>query len=436
MADYGSGLEVDKIIAIKCVMGSPQSMQGAQQANISSLDGSFNISLEKNTDWILMLVNSSLLPDTSAFVGYVALNDGSGNSLLQFPVREVSNSSLDLENLDQSITDSDTAISDNSAITAATFAMSVTQLTALARNDDFFKYVKNFYFNYGNGIYWTMKPNYSWEGDYFTLTATPLAPAYTYKSYQLLLFSNSTEYTMDNLCGTNGATKMIMALHPPESSQVSNTTGTITYAYGTRPLSNTAISSYTTRADGRHETGANSDMYVVDGNFPMLSFQIGTLSGTIPTGLWSWVITNTYTGIGALKGQFDVAVGFPMTGTGMVKGFVPVLKVNLDDNTNRRITSVDMIWFMLNAAGDGYDLVTDISVLKYLMEFANLGFDNYTGARQSEVIFFNPSITTHLVPSTRIWYYNRPDKGVEDAQGISWAYSSGGVGFFFGTRAY
>jgi hypothetical protein len=433
---YGTGTTVDKVIAIKCVMGSPQGMQDAKEVNISSADGSFSISLEKDVDWILMLVNSAAVGDAK-FVGYVALNDGSGNSLLQIPVASVSENSLDLGNL---VSDTDVALSDNADITASTFAMNVNQLTALARNDDFFKFVKNFYFNYdyGSGIYWTMKPNYSWEGDYFTLTATPLAPAYTYKSYQLLLSSNSTEYTMDNVCGTNGATKMEMALHPPQGSAVPNTDGTITYAYGTRPLSNTYISTYTTRADLLRESAPNSDMYVVENTppSPMLAFQIGSLSGTIPAGLWSWVITNTDTGIGALKGQYDVAIGSPITGAGMVKGFVPVLKVNLDDETSREINSVDVIWFMLNATGDGYVLVTDTSVLKYLMDFANLGFDNYIGPRRSETIFFNPSIKTNIIP-TKTWYYNKPGaSNQEDAQGISWAYSSGGVGFFFGTRAY
>ena len=438
---YGTGTVVDKIIAIKCVMGSPQGMQDAKEVTISSADGSFNISLEKNTDWILMLVNSAAVGDAK-FVGYVALNDGSGNNLLQFPVQNVSNSSLDLGNLDQSVTETDTALSDNSAITASTFAMNVNQLTALARNDDFFKFVKNFYFNYNysTGIYWIMRPNFSWEGDYFTLTDTPTAPAYTYNSYQLLLSSNSTEYNMDNVCGTNGITKTIFALHPPLGSEVPKTDGTITYTYGTRPLSNTSIATYTVGADGRRQSGPNSDMGVGENTppSPILAFQIGLLSGTIPAGLWSWVITNTGTGIGALQGQYDVAVGSPITGSGMVKGFVPVLKVNLDNDTNRRITSVDIMWFMLNATEDGYDLVTDISVLKYLMELASLGFCNYnnfTGPKVSELISFNPSTQTRFIPS-KVWYYNKPGIGIEDAQEISWSYTSGGVGFFFGTRAY
>ncbi len=431
---YGTGTVVDQVIAIKSVMGSLQGMESSISATINSADGSFNIALEKNVDWILLLVNSGLLPDPSAFIGYVALNDGSGESLLQIPVKDVTASSLDLGNL---VSDTDTALADNVAITASTFAMSASQLTALARNDDFFKFVKNFYLNYdsGTGIYWTMKPNFSWDTDYSAITATPISPSYTYKSYQLLMFSNSPQYNMDNLCGTNGITKTIFALHPPLGSAVTNTDNTVVYAYD-NPLSNTSIITYTTTAGGVRESGPNPDMFVREGAFPKLSFQIGSLSGTIPTGLWSWVITDTGTGLGALKGQYDVAVGSPITGNGMVKGFVPVLKVNLDDDTNRRITSVQVFWFMLNATEDGYDPVTDISVLKYLVDTANLGFNNYGGARRSETIFFNPSAQTHIVPSMT-WYYNKPGApNQEDAQEISWAYSSGGCGFFFDARAY
>ena len=84
---YGTGAEVDKIIALQCLNGflSEQSMQNAKEAIINLSDGTFNISLEKDRNWILILVNSQA-SGTARFVGYVALNDGSGENLLQIPV--------------------------------------------------------------------------------------------------------------------------------------------------------------------------------------------------------------------------------------------------------------------------------------------------------------------------------------------------------------
>lgn len=424
---YGTGTDVDKIIALKCLDGriGADSMQNAVESVISSDNGSFNLVLEKDTNWILMLVNSAGVGDAK-FVGYVALDDGLGNSLLQIPVSTASDNSLDLGNL---ISDTDMAISDNTAITASTFAMSASQLTDLARNDDFFKYVKNFYLNYNNGIFWTLTPNFKWTGDYTTLTNTPVAPAYTYYSYGFPLFSNSTDYDMDDFCGTNGADKVIMALHPPLGSEIPTRDYSITYTYDS-PLSNTSVVTYTIKTDGYRQAGC-SDMYVTEGNSPWLSYDIGPtpLSGTIPAGLWTWAVTNTDTGIGTVKGQFDMAVASPITGAGMVKGFVPVLKVNLDNDTNRLITSIDVIWFGLNDTGDGYDLVTDISVLKYLVNVANVELSDSAFIRR-ECREFNPSGTAIFTP-VQTWYYNKPAAGDEDANYIHVAYSSGGVGFMF-----
>ena len=433
MADYGSGIEVDKIIALRCLNGflSEYSMQNAKEAVISSGDGSFSISLEKDASWILILVNSQA-SGTDKFVGYVALNDGAGENLLQIPVANVSGNSLDLGNLDQSVSDTEIALADNTAVTATTFAMDVDDLIALARNDNYFKYVKNFYFNYANNVYYTIRPCFRWSGDYFTMTATPVAPAFIYKKYELVCFTNSTEYTLDNYCGTNGADKIIMGLHPPLGSEVPSDKG-ITYTYDF-PLSTTAAVTYTLVSGTSYHEILNQEISIHEGSFTGLSYNIGSFSNTIPAEIWTWVITNTVTPSVSIKGLFDLEVGSPVTGTNMVKGFAPMFKVNLDNDTNRHIDSVDIIWFALNSAGDGYDVITDTSVLKYIINTANFGFGHYSGGTRGDNLYFDPATQTHFVPS-QTWYYNKPSAGLENAESIGWSYKSGGVEFFFEMRS-
>ncbi|MEW6027290.1 MAG: hypothetical protein AB1599_08345 [Planctomycetota bacterium] len=425
---YGTGgTWVDKIIALQCEGGylGEYSMQYAKEALVSSADGSFTLQLEKSMNWILMLVNSQASGEAK-FVGYVALDDGAGNSLLQLPVATANTNSLDLGNL---VSDTDTAISDNTAITASTFAMNVDQLIALAKTDDFFKAVKNFYVNYTGGVYWTLRPDFKWRGTYASLDdANGQDPnLYNYISYQFQLDTNSSDATVDKFCGTGGQTKRVMALYAPTGAQVSTNYSGVTYT-DTFPISNTTVVTYTVDTDGYKRAGSPVNISAGEGPWGT-SFSLGStdLTGTIPAGAWLLKMgTDANPSLNPTIGLFDVSVASPITGTGKLNGFIPTLKVIT--GTDNIITSVEIKWYVINATGDGYDLVTDKTVLKYLVGSGDVYFsaDNQT---RYDSVPFNPATQSSVTPP-RTWYYNDASK-VEEADSFGIFYYSGGVGFFF-----
>ena len=425
---YGTGAVVDKVIALQCEGGylSEYSMQYAKEALVSSADGSFTLQLEKNMNWVLMLVNSAGVGDAK-FVGYVALADGAGNSLLQLPVATVSGSSLDLGNL---VSDTDVAISDNTAITASTFAMNVDQLIALAKNDDFFKAVKNFYVNWDGSTYWTLRPDFKWRGTYASLDDTngQDPELYNYISYQFQLDTNSSEATVDKFCGTGGQTKRVMALYPPTSAQVPTNYSGVTYT-DTFPISNTTVITYTVDTDGYKRAGSPVNISAGEGPWGT-SFSMGStdLTGTIPAGAWLLKMgTDSNPSLNTTIGLFDVSVASPLNGNGKLNGFIPTLKVIT--GTDNIITSVQIKWYVIDVTGTGYAPVTDTTVLKYLVGSGDVYFSADNQARYDSV-YFNPATQSSVTPP-RTWYYNDTSKGIQEADSFGIFYYSGGVGFFF-----
>ena len=134
-----------------------------------------------------------------------------------------------------------------------------------------------------------------------------------------------------------------------------------------------------------------------------------------------------------VTGQFDIAVTSPWAG-GLINAVVPVLKVNRDAGTGL-ISSIDIKWYRPNDTHDGYVELTDISVLRQLVEFAVIEIENWSGERRYENEFIDPSTVTSYTP-TNTWYWNgtHPADTTLEAWGIHLSYGSGGVNLFFSNR--
>jgi hypothetical protein len=419
-----TGKKVDKVLAIQSDRGylAAYSMQNSKSATIGA-DGTFSLSLDTKEDWLLVLLDTTAAQKLDQFVGYIALNTGSPDSLLQLPASTAKVSSLNLGTVTASTTLTDTANSQNT-INPMDFSLTQQQLLAVAKNDDAFKSVKNFVINYDStsGVYYALRPDFKWYGSYAGIDGNFQDPnQYIYNCYNSQLDSNTTSVTIDKICGTNGNKQVIVSLAPPADVSATGMTPTVIFN-ASNPISSTGVVC-NTATDGFIDA-RNGYFYATNryGNVSQ-SYYVG-LGGTIPTGYW------TYYEDGVPKGQFDVAVASPLDSNNKIKGFVPVIKVNKDNNS--KITSIDIKWYAWDSSAGQYTELTDISILKYLLGNGDVYLDNTTNnTRTYESISYDPSINTSVSPSTYTWYYGTAGPANQQAQGIGIFYQSGGVGYFF-----
>jgi hypothetical protein len=418
-----SDKKVDKILALQSDRGylGAESMLYSRSAMLNG-DGTFSIGLDTSKDWLLVLMDSTATARTDQFVGYVALNTGTTETLLQLPVTTSTITDFDLGTITAS---GETGQSENS-VNAEDFSLTSMQLLSLAKNDDAFKSVKNFVINYDNatGVYYTLRPDFKWTGSYTNINNAFQDPAgYAYSHYGFQLDSNTTSITMDKICGANSQAQVILDLVPP-----SNVTTTGAREFGPLHPMSSANVTCSTAADGFIE--ASQDPNTGSGFFATnryggvsQSYAAG-LTGTIPQGYW------LYHEGDQLKGQFDVSVASPLRVDNRIKGFVPSIRVNTDGTG--RVTAVDVKWYTWDDSTSQYVELTDVSVLKYLIGTGDVYFDHsLTGARRYESVHFDPAVDASIAPSEYTWYYGTAGPEDQQVQGFGIFYESGGIGYYF-----
>jgi hypothetical protein len=425
-AVYGQAIDkyVDKILAIQSDRGylDASSMETSRSATINP-DGTFSISLDTSKDWLLVLMDSTATVKADQFVGYIALNAGTGENLLQVPATASTNTSLNLGTITAS---GDTGQSDT-PINESYFSLTSAQLLSLAKNDDAFKSVKNFVINYDNAtnVYYTLRPDFRWNGSYASINGAFQNPSgYTYANYSSQLDSNTTTINIDKICGTSGQTQVIVELAPPSDVTTSDVF-VRTFNPG-NPMSSAGVKCKTATDNfiEAYQDPGNSDFFATNRYGGVSESYAAPLTGTIPGGNWLY-----YEGE-QQKGQFDLAVASPLRLDNTIKGFVPSAKINTAGDG--RITSVDIQWYYWDDSTSQYVVLTDISVLRYLIGTGDVFFDNYTGdTRTYESIHFDPAVNTFITPSQYTWYYGTAGPEDQQLKGFGVFYSSGGIGFFF-----
>lgn len=421
---YEQALEkkVDKVIALQSDRGylAAYSMQNSKSALIGD-DGTFSISLDTTKDWLLVLMDSTAAAKVDQFVGYIALNAGSSEPLLQVPSTTATISSFDLGPINAS---GDVGQSQN-AVDPTDFRLTSSQLLALAKNDDGFKSVKNFVINYdeATSVYFTLRPDFRWRGNYASIDGDFQVPAaYVYGHYASQLDSNTTSINMDKICGSNGQTRVIVELAPPSDVQTTSEQIPMVIYNPDNPISSNNVTC-TIATDGYIEA-KDEDFGATNRYGGVSESYFAPLSGEIPPGYWLY-----YEG-DQLKGQFDLAVATPLGAGGEIKGFVPSIRVN--KNGTGEITSVDIKWYTWDSSTSQYVEITDVSILRYLIGAGDVYFDNITGeTRTYESIGFDPALQTSITPSLYTWYYGTTGQPDRQVQGLGIFYSSGGIGYGF-----
>ncbi len=429
---YAAALTVDKIIAIPIDRGSLNAwqMSNSQSAAITSANGGkFTLSLAKDTDWLLVLIDSTATP-ANRFVGSVAIDAGSTDSLLSLPATASALTSLSLGTINSS--PSNDGLS-TYVVSTTDFSLTTSQLTAMAKTDDIFRNAKNIINNYNTttGKYYQLRPDFSWNGAYSALSTTYSNPAYTFNGMNFQLDTNTTEITMTQLCSMGTVTVELVS-----SMSVTTDSGTFT------TLSNHGTPTCTTINVTHQQVWAGeifaTDAYADAGG---MSYSTGPRITTVPlpAATWTWKENSIE------KAWFEIAtINPPVNMDGTPKGFVPSFRINTNPTTTTKIDSVDVKGYYYDGATSTYTEVapTDLAVLTHFVSSLEVKFDvMYNSTRTTCEMYFDPATTTNVKPSDFVarssgcaatWYYGDSDPAhAATNTGLMGFYESGGFGYFF-----
>jgi len=309
-------------------------MASSQKAAINVTTGTFNISLAKDSDWLLMLINSNGT-GTSRFVGSLALNAGATDSMLGFPATDSTLTTMSLGTVSRPTTTGSDALTSR-IVGTADFSLTVSQITAMAKTDKFFRNAMNIVNNYeqfgnGTGKWYQLRPDFHWAGNVSSLVAAGAlssAPSLTYSGMNFQLDQNADTVTMNSVCMVAGT----VTFHPPASAGTV-AIGSNAYSYGS-PIANTGGGCSSINGGTAMQT--YFDGIYASNAYQNISFSIidTFTSGTIPPGFWEWKEN------GVVKAAFDIAsINPPITATGQLKGFIPAYKITTDGS--KKITQPD-----------------------------------------------------------------------------------------------
>lgn len=431
--------DVNEVIAIPVYNGSlsARNMPG-QTATIDTATGNFNLSLAKDSDWLLLLINTNLT-GTSRFVGSLALNSGptTTDNLLNFPATDSTLTTMNLGTVNRPSSNGDGLTT--RTVGTADFSLSTSQITAMAKTDKFFRNAMNIVNNYeqfgnGTGKYYQLRPDFHWTGDLSSLalsTALDSAPLLAYSGMNFQLDQNTDSVSMTSVCTITG----IVALHPPVSAGTI-TMGMNTYSYA-NPIKNSGNGCSPWNGGPAVQTDYNG-IYASNG-YDHISFSVidSFTSGTIPPGFWEWKEN------GVVKAAFDIAdINPPIAATGQLKGFIPAYKINVDGN--KKITSVDIAWFFYDGGNYTPLAPADLKVLKPFVSGVEAKFETtYLGNRRTCEMYIDPAVETSFNPADprhastcqadpahKDWYYQDLSHPETDT-GLMGFYETGGFGYFF-----
>lgn len=406
---------VDRIVAIPLFRGSlkAESMASRKESVINS-DSTFSLDLDKDKDWLLALIDTTA-PDNDRFVGSLAVSTGATGSLLFMPLTSASVNMIDLGTVARAPSSAD-GIAD--ADISVAFTMTGEALSTLARTDGLFRNAKNIVNNYdaGTGIWYQLRPDFSWCGDYFTLLSSTDPAAYTFLGLNFQMDTNSPSVTMDQIC-TAGSMTLELVPPQPVSSE------TVTYGPSS-PLTNSGTCGSYVVSGMTHTQTTSGDFSATDA-YGNISYSTIPRFDSVPAGNWLWNEN------GVTRAVYDMAgAHLPLAADGRPMGFVPSFKVNFNNMDERRITSIDVKWKYYDPVQNGYVELTDLSVLAHAIGSAEVKFGAvYNDQRETEEIYFDPVVTTSIVPSGEWYVMNkaRPDR----SPSITGFYESGGFGHFF-----
>lgn len=320
---------VDKIVAIPHAQGEfrVHFFDKIKEVSLRS-NGSFNISLSSEYDWLLLLVNSQASDIEDKVVAYVAIAGDISSGLVNMPISKASGD-LDLGTLSNN---GNEAISSNEAGSAeVSFSLSRDQLLEYAKTDESYKNLINTYLNYDpeTGAYYILEPAYIWRGDIELLGNEWGDPEdLAFQGYHFFIYTNKfTSPAYSDACSGSGS----VTVQPP--AQVSLGNGT------------TFDSSSPMQNDALWWDNGNSCMsgnFIIDDRDSQMWYTVlpgdrsSDILQDIVTGFWQFKYNDN------VLASFDISVSKPIDTNGYPLIFLPVAKINHD--ANGVVQSVNIAW--------------------------------------------------------------------------------------------
>ncbi|MDH5377213.1 MAG: hypothetical protein OEX00_02685, partial [Gammaproteobacteria bacterium] len=286
------GSIVDTVVAVPFTPGSsmgPYLMTDKIEVPIDSAGQAFNLALPTHYDWVLLLVNSNATAKQDKVVAYVTMSASAVENLVGMPMSDASGD-VDLGTVSKNPDNNEEVESSNMATTlAASFSLSATQLLDMAKTDDAYKNLINYYLNYDTttGAYFAPTTRFNWEAPVSATLASTIgatvAPATAYdatsfKGYFIYMGYSQTKNspTLAELCA--GTTTLDFA--PPADV----TAGTS--VYGPTGADGAVIPGWEVSNPDMCSAGSIASSITSDNvltNYPQGGQNI---SGSIPSGWW------------------------------------------------------------------------------------------------------------------------------------------------------
>ena len=343
----GSGTTVDQVVAVPSWQGNfgGSMLSSIETADIAD-DGSFSLSLDRSYDWVLLLVNSQATSLSEKVVSYVSTSVTAEDTLVAYSGNSLQ-SNLELGVLSQADDEA------TGQYNAASFDLTLDQITAVAQADEGYKHMINVYLNYNSntGIFYTVQPIFNWNAgsvtDYDAQPTPNALNGYILDGFTIDIETNNVTnpLPLDEVCSGD----VSIGLYPP-SAIMDGSANTYDTVNG---IVNDASGYDTNFGDSNSDAWfQNGRYYCYDNDFGMSYFGgqsvlygfHGVLSslqvpaGGMPNG--HWLLTSGASTIA----EFDLDVSAPMDELGNFTVPLPVVKVN--HAADGAITSISVTWYL------------------------------------------------------------------------------------------
>ncbi len=398
-----------------------------KSASIAS-DGSFNLTLTKEYDWVLLLVNSKALTSDQKVVAYVTVpasvavaEDG---SLVDLPFSAATGSAINLGELSASTTDPQAARSAQDAPSIeASLSLSLDDLKKYAKSDDAYRHFANVYLNYqaATDEYYFPSVEWRWSG----IPAAELGSNYTdpanfgIPSVYTEIETNTAGMNFTGLC--NGP--ISLGLFPPKSIAINGQEFGINKGImnNTMSLGNSGYD-YCFNDNG---VGIQSDGSSLFFGFPLARAE----------GLWRLKADDQQVAL------FDFSLADPLDADGNPLNFVPSIRLNRDAQNPERVESIDIQWWQYDSESKRYIEVKDDEVTDKLVAQSFVETVDYSEAVSGQDVSFGQYDEAGLISGKVTidggyqWYFGAtssdPGNGIAHITDISVSYTQGGVSYRF-----
>jgi hypothetical protein len=165
----------------------------------------------------------------------------------------------------------------------------------------------------------------------------------------------------------------------------------------------------------------------------------GGYDGAMPAGTWVLSLN------GSEVGRYDLKSADPVNAAGKIVIYVPSVKAVVD--SNNKVTTIEVEWYLWNSATSSYEKVTDTTAFARNVKDGGVEMGDYTGGCSQKVVFtafqnvssFPMSVDysargAAFPPTNNTQTPNA--ENVCEAESIAVGYSMNGVSYRFDFRPY